>query len=129
MEFHSSKEAATSLMRLLLKTHWFPTQIRPEYLVMASYIEHSPAYMSDFKSLFFQEKGYIRSNRTRGVVLIPAHVKRTQIPVFGVWKDRILSSYRMMITERLAIDSSTGIVFVENDDMPPADQPYSFQLM
>jgi hypothetical protein len=56
MEFHSSKEAATSLMRLLLKTHWFPTQIRPEYLVMASYIEHSPAYMSDFKSLFFQER-------------------------------------------------------------------------
>jgi hypothetical protein len=56
MEFHSSKEAATSLMRLLLKTRWFPTQIRPEYLVMASYIEHSPAYMSDFKCLFFQER-------------------------------------------------------------------------
>jgi hypothetical protein len=35
----------------------------------------------------------------------------------------------MMITERLAIDSFTGIVFVGNDDMPPADQPYSFQLM
>ena len=55
-------------------------------------------------------------------------MKRTQIPVFGVWKDRILSSYLMMITEKLAIDSFTGILFVENDDVP-ADQPYNFQLM
>jgi hypothetical protein len=33
-----------------------------------------------------------------------------------------------MITERLAIDSFTGIVVVENDDMP-ADQPYNFKPM